>query len=785
MNCSCRYLCLALCWAWLGASASAQQPKNASLTINLHDASERIDQLVADKLRSEKIDAHETISDEIFLRRTWLIIGGRIPTPTESRKFFESKDGNRRADLIEDLLHSEAYVSNYYHFWADILRINEGLDQARTAASDAYGLWLKQALRENMPYDDMVHRMITASDPWWEDGAVGYHVRDRGMPLDAMANTSRIFLGTRIECAQCHDHPFDKWTQMDFYKMAAFMYGIEPGLARDKRTNHVGFFQWHYATRSAEIKRAAGHETFPEIKSEAQLASYRKSDLYPKALKRLELTEEEFIAAARRGIQAMADHTKRYYRLRSVLDSLFRPVLSTAAVEVGGNLKLPHDYQYDDASPGDVVAPGTLFGDNPDSKLAEPKALGRVAAFADWLTAADNPRFTRVIVNRLWKQVFGVGIFEPVDELTDHTLISNPELLAFLEQLMIDLDHDMKAFLQVVLNSQTWQRAARVEPHVPGTPYHFPGPLMRRMTAEQVWDSIVALTIANADEVRPRLPYQLGRLKFQRDLLAHLESFEQEEFLSLLEKLTAALGENQARRDELANKILAARKAGDTRLADELQSRDYRYRRLAGHILWEIGWRNAGAIEREKSRKTPTKMNTTEPVELTRDQGIVRAPIPPDPPPPENLSDSDRRTLQQQNERARRAFRTLTLEMARASELDSPARRGHFLRDFGQSDRSEIENSADGASVPQALNLLNGQLAEGISNRYAVLGREVFTEPNHGRKIRLIFQGIMTRAPTDAELEIAASEFLQHDSEQASVNLIWSLLNTRQFLFVR
>ena len=86
---------------------------------------------------------------------------------------------------------------------------------------------VKRRIRENMPYDSFVRELLTAQGKVWDNPAIGYYMRDRGMPLDNMANTTRIFLGTRIECAQCHNHPFDKWSQMQFFKMAAFTYGVQ------------------------------------------------------------------------------------------------------------------------------------------------------------------------------------------------------------------------------------------------------------------------------------------------------------------------------------------------------------------------------------------------------------------------------------------------------------------------------------------------------------------------------------------------------------------------------
>ena len=96
--------------------------------------------------------------------------------------------------------------------------------------------------------------------------------------------------------------------------------------------------------------------------------------------------------------------------------------------------------------------------------------------------------------------------------------------------------------------------------------------------------------------------------------------------------------------------------------------------------------------------------------------------------------------------------------MARASELRSPAPRGHFLRDFGQSDREVIENAADHASVPHALNLLNGQMVEALTNKYSTFGQRVHAAGDVEEKTRMIFQAMLTRQPSEKELELVKSE---------------------------
>ena len=110
-----------------------------------------------------------------------------------------------------------------YNFWADTLRLTDR-PQANIIA-DPYLSYIKESLRVNKPYDEWVYEMLTADGKVWENGAVGYQLRDDGMPLPYVDNTVRVFLGTQIGCAQCHDHPFDDWTQYQFYQLAAFTNG--------------------------------------------------------------------------------------------------------------------------------------------------------------------------------------------------------------------------------------------------------------------------------------------------------------------------------------------------------------------------------------------------------------------------------------------------------------------------------------------------------------------------------------------------------------------------------
>ena len=123
-----------------------------------------------------------------------------------------------------------------------------------------------------------------------------------------------------------------------------------------------------------------------------------------------------------------------------------------------------------------------------------PKPCG--ASFAKWLTHEKNPRFPVAIANRLWQRAFGLGVKEPLDDLDDLSKSSNPALLALLGQIMIKSDFDLREFQRVLFNTKAYQARSSVSPPIGELDdYLFPGPLLRRMTAEQAWDSILALVL--------------------------------------------------------------------------------------------------------------------------------------------------------------------------------------------------------------------------------------------------------------------------------------------------
>ena len=199
--------------------------------------SQRIDEFVTKNYRKHGIKPNAPTSDHAFVRRSYLDIIGRVPTFQESQKFLSADSPSKRGQLINYLLKSEGYVSHWFNYWADILRVKSSIEGD---AGAAYSDWVKDTLRQNKSYRQMVRDLVTAEGYVWDNGAVGYYMRDAGMPLDNMSNTTQIFLGTQLVCAQCHNHPFDKWKQKDYYEMAAYTYGMQTRVNPEKVVNVDG-----------------------------------------------------------------------------------------------------------------------------------------------------------------------------------------------------------------------------------------------------------------------------------------------------------------------------------------------------------------------------------------------------------------------------------------------------------------------------------------------------------------------------------------------------------------
>ncbi len=668
-------------------------------------AAREIDRLVEADLAAHRLTPNAPLDDAGFLRRVYLDLVGRIPTEKETGDFLGSSATDRREALIDRLLDSPGYGSHLFNWMADLLRVKTQL--TNNVSGEPYIHFIKESIAANKPWDVFVRDLLTASGPAHKrgHGATGYYLRDRGMPEDNMSNTITIFLGTRLECAQCHNHPFDKWTQLQYHEMVAFTGGLrytDEGLSKSpegQRLKEIG-----------DSMRAAGKDR----KENLEFREYRK---------------------------------------------LMQPLEYGVSGSGTGLYRLPKDYQYEDAKASQVVKAKAMFGkdvelavDAPaDKKAPAPdkknpkKATGVKAsdvnsreAYAKWLASPENPRFTTVIANRMWKRFFGLGVIEPVDNLRENTQAVNPALVKHLETVMTGLGYDLKQYIRVLVNSRTYQREASRKDLAEDAVYRFPGPMLRRMSAEQIWDSMVTLVVPDVDaalrepgEAAEQVYRNYERLlavspdevkaRVELEVLRTKDPAKYRELKKKQADDAKALAKSDEKIKDLMDQAKAAKKKGDDATAQRLRE------------------------EIQAMEKGPLLMPDM--------KGAYRKAGPGG--------------------------------LARASDLSQPMNAGHFLREFGQSDREQIEASHRESSVPQALSLLNGFVDKTLlPNAKAAVRQAVAAATSPADKVRALFRGILSRDPSTAERSLWTSD-LEKRGDAAVKDLMWTLVNTHEFMFIR
>ena len=182
------------------------------------DRSNMVDRLVAEKWERLGVVPSPAADDATFLRRVHLDLIGRLPTPEETVHFLNDQQRDKRLRLIDDLLERPEYADFWALRWADLLRINR--EELGPKAAFQYHAWLRDAWRKNLPYDQFLRELLAARGNTERNWAANFY-RTFKEPNELTVAVSQVFLGVRLECARCHHHPYEKWSQDDFYGFAA------------------------------------------------------------------------------------------------------------------------------------------------------------------------------------------------------------------------------------------------------------------------------------------------------------------------------------------------------------------------------------------------------------------------------------------------------------------------------------------------------------------------------------------------------------------------------------
>lgn len=422
-----------------------------------------IDEHVLAQLRRLNLPPSEVCDDATFLRRASLDATGTLPTPAEVRAFLADRDPRKREKKIAELLERPGYSALWATKFCDLLKIsgfdgNFAMSEA-AEAKRAYD-WIRQRLKENVPYDHLVERILTATsregreqqewikevDRMAEENARRetklsayldrktldlYWQRKEATGIKGALQAAHAFLGLRLECAQCHRHPHDVWKQDDLLSFANFFMRVKgAGYPNAKELNPQAAQRLKKAPMEAKALRAEVKKLQDRLKS-----------LTKKGEKgAIERCKEE-IAALEVKARAIESGPKRYGTevLHQSGRSNYASVTSPLGTQRSEKFRL--------LGAGKESKP---------SKEQDPRAL--VMA---WLRARDNPFFARALVNRIWAHYFDRGIIDPPDHLSPLNPPSHPELLEALAQDFVENGYDLKRLHRTILASRTYQTSSR------------------------------------------------------------------------------------------------------------------------------------------------------------------------------------------------------------------------------------------------------------------------------------------------------------------------------------
>ena len=452
----------------------ALQPINSAWVSNYPElaTTTEIDRLVINKLKKLGITPSEICSDEEFIRRANLDVTGTLPSPKEITEFLADNSEDKRQRKIEELLNRPGYAARWTTFLCDITGNNE--DQLRNFLprpanmSNQWYQWIFQRLEDNVPYDQIVEGIVTANSRLPGESYTDYceSMSDicRDVSGEAFAERPGLvhfwarrnfqtaeeraigfaysFLGVRIQCAQCHKHPFDQWSKNDFDNFEKLFGNIQ----------------------------AKQNTTAPDAKKEYAA-----------------IVENLGIDTKLRGNQLRRELTPM------LQDGKVVPLPELVVAKP----RVPRSKGKSKGQPAQTKA--KLLGSD-WVNMSEEDIRGEIMS---WLRSKENPYFAKAIVNRIWAEYLGVGIVNPADDLNLANAPSNAPLLDYLADGFIDNGYDLKWLHREILNSDTYQRSWIPNESNESDKHNFSHSVLRRLSAEATYDAL--RTALSDDEYADKL----------------------------------------------------------------------------------------------------------------------------------------------------------------------------------------------------------------------------------------------------------------------------------------
>ena len=416
-----------------------------------------------------------------FLRRVTLDVAGRLPSADEWGAFADAGGGPAaRAAALDRLLDDPGYAANWAYYWKDVI-FKRATDQRSRFTEPAFLAWLTDALDDGRGWDEIAADLMTATGNVRENGATGLIVAQGASGGEVAAEASRIFLGIQIQCAECHDHPYDSWTREDFHALAAYFPRVQlkrttapgqkgpPGfeiVANDGGGDPEQLEKRVDRLRTLLVRRFK----FVDKNNDGglDLAELKKTPAGPRADRVLRLGDANGDKTLSPGEAAglalppgvLANANKQNEHFMPDLENPERP----------GTLTDPRFFLTD----------ATLRGGLPDAR--------RRAVAAELITDEGNVWFARAAVNRVWTELIGEGFYSPVDDIGPERSAQLEPALDALADGFVRSGHDLRWLVRAICLTDVYGRA--MDSDAPA----FAAAKPTRLRANQIYQSVVQVT---------------------------------------------------------------------------------------------------------------------------------------------------------------------------------------------------------------------------------------------------------------------------------------------------
>lgn len=399
----------------------------------------KVDALIEGELKKSGITPAPLASDEDFLRRVTFDLAGRMPTTSEVLLFGLDSTPDKRRAVIEELLKSDDYGVNWARYWRDVIYLRATDMRARLNEAQFVD-WMTTQLNENKSWQEITTDLLTASGDVRENGSTALIFAHEGDPAELAAETSRIFLGIQIQCANCHDHPTDKWKRKDFHELAAFFPRVRVRPVRDStpRTFEVVSMNQgdQFARRIQMLKnpeflfRSYDRNRDGKL-TQQEVQRTRMARGFEQLVSRADTDGDKALTADELKSMPLPENTQRF------MSEYYMPDLN------------------DPTSMGQVIQPVLFVGTKAPEGLDD---LERREVLSKFLTSQANPWFSRAIVNRMWSEMLGEGFYMPIDDIGPERSAVYPEVLDSLAQGFTASGYDLKWLCRTITNTRAYQR---------------------------------------------------------------------------------------------------------------------------------------------------------------------------------------------------------------------------------------------------------------------------------------------------------------------------------------